>query len=87
MINLKNYYQNNGSLDKINTIDTKIDDINNKLKTNFYREDTWSTHGGEISYKLEVVDVIDSIAIAKIISEDKQKYIVRIGDIVNLLVE
>ena len=58
-----------------------------KIKTNFYREDTWSTHRGEISYKLEVVDVIDSIAIAKIISEDKQKYIVRIGDIVNLLVE
>ena len=27
MINLKNYYQNNGSLDKIHTIDTKIDDI------------------------------------------------------------
>jgi len=36
---------------------------------------------------MEVVDVIDSIAIAKIISEDKQKYIVRIGDIVKLLVE
>jgi len=87
LINLKNYYQNNGSLDNIHTIDTKIDDIKNKLKTDYYREDTWSTHGGEISYKMEVVDVIDSIVIAKIISENKQKYIVRIGDIVNLLVE
>lgn len=81
---LKEYFKANGNNDKVVDIDRQINMIDKNINNKSYRDDTNSIIGGDIAYRMKIIDVIDSLAIAKIISNDNMRFIVRKGDLISL---
>jgi len=67
----------------LNPLYDEIFKIENKLRNNGYGEQV-SSNQSDMSYTMEVIEVIDSIAIARIIDSELPVYKVRIGDFVHI---
>jgi len=67
----------------LNHLYKEIDEIEEKLRNNGYGEQV-SSNMSDMSYTMEVIEVIDSIAIARIIDSELPVYKVRIGDFVHI---
>ena len=69
--------------DVIYFLKNQITDIEDNLKNNFYNKDT-SSNESSLGYFLEVIEINDSYAIAKIIGSETPIYKVRIGDLIKM---
>jgi len=69
--------------DNTEFLEEQIAEIQYKLKNNKYTQDT-STNADDFSYYMEVVEVLDTVAIARVTGSKQIVYKIRIGDTVHI---
>ena len=80
LLYMRKYHQRKNEFEKIIDIDSAIEDIENKMKNDYYNDNTSVMMSDDDFYTIQVINVIDSIAIAEIIYPSQALYFPRIGD-------
>ena len=81
LLYMRKYHQRKNEYEKIIDIDSAIEDIENKMKDDYHNDNTSTMMMSDDDfYTIQVINVIDSIAIAEIIYPSQALYFPRIGD-------
>ena len=80
LLYMRKHHQRENEYEKIINIDSAIEDVENKMKNDYYNDNTSIMMRGNCFYTVQVINVIDSIAIAEIIDPSSAMYFPRIGD-------